>query len=84
MLRGPGLRAIVGVCALPGGKRSGRGKAGIARGEVLCRCMCPLAAARLCGLLEEKLAIFCDRGKDFADECKYLVHLLVSGGRRVC
>ena len=36
------------------------------------------------GGLEEKLAVFCGRGKDFADECAYLVHLLVSGAKRVC
>ena len=36
------------------------------------------------GGLEEKLAVFCGRGKDFADELAYLVHLLVSGGKRVC
>ena len=35
------------------------------------------------GGLEEKLALFCGRGKDFADECAYLVHLLVGGGKRV-
>ena len=36
------------------------------------------------GGFEEKLAAFCGRGKDFADEHAYLVHLLVSGGKRVC
>ena len=58
---------------------------------MLCRCMCPLAAARLRGQLqrrpgglEEKLAVFCCRGKDFADELAYLVDLLVSGGKGVC
>ena len=35
------------------------------------------------GSLEEKLAVLCGRGKDFADERAYLVHLLVSGGKRV-
>ena len=35
------------------------------------------------GGLEEKLAVFCGPGKDFADESAYLVHLLVSGGKRV-
>ena len=34
--------------------------------------------------LEEKLAILLGRGKDFADECAYLVHLLVSSGKRYC
>ena len=32
---------------------------------------------------EEKLAVFCGRGEDFADECAYLVDLLVGGGKRV-
>ena len=36
------------------------------------------------GSLEEKLAVFCGPGTDFADEHAYLVHLLVSGGNRVC
>ena len=36
------------------------------------------------GGLEEKLAVFCCRGKDFADELAYLVDLLVSGGEEVC
>ena len=34
--------------------------------------------------LEEKRAVFCGRGKDFADELAYLVHLLASGEKRVC
>ena len=42
-----------------------------------------LASCRLGGL-EEKLAVFCCRGKDFADELAYLVDLLVSGGKGVC
>ena len=33
---------------------------------------------------EEKLAVFCCRGKDFADELAYLVVLLVSGGKVIC
>ena len=33
--------------------------------------------------LEEKPAVFCGRGMDFTDECAYLVHLLVGGGKRV-
>ena len=36
------------------------------------------------GGLEEKLAVFCCRGKDFADELSYLVDLLVSGGKGAC
>ena len=58
------------------------------RWGVLCRCMCPLAAPACVGIcrpggLEEKLAVFCCRGKDFADELAYLVDLLVSGGKGV-
>ena len=33
---------------------------------------------------EEKLAVFCCRGTDFADELAYLVDLLVTGGKGVC
>ena len=36
------------------------------------------------GGLEEKLAVFCCRGKDFADGLAYLVDLLVSCGKGVC
>ena len=36
------------------------------------------------GGLEEKLTLFCCRGKDFADELAYLVDLLISGGKGVC
>ena len=33
---------------------------------------------------EKKLAVFCSRSKHFPDELPFLVHLLVSGGKRVC
>ena len=49
--RGPGVRALVGVWAVgweAGGEGHGRGLRG---GGVLCGCVCPLAAARLCGQL---------------------------------
>ena len=36
------------------------------------------------GGLEEKLAVFCCRGKDFGDELAYLVDLFVSGGKGLC
>ena len=50
--RGPGMRTLVGMCGSPGGRRGGRGIGGdCAGGGVLCRCMCPLAAARLCDQL---------------------------------
>ena len=35
------------------------------------------------GGLEGKLAVFCGRGKDFADKRAFLVHVLVSGGKNV-
>ena len=55
-----------------------------------CVAVCLRSQQRACvvscrpGGLEEKFAVFCGRGKDFADELVYLVHLLVSGGKRVC
>ena len=57
---------------------------------VCCVVVCVRLQRRACvvscrpGGLEEKLAVFCGRGKDFADQPAYLVHLLVSGGKRVC
>ena len=36
------------------------------------------------GGFEEKLAVFCCRGNDFADQFAYLVDLLVIGGKGVC
>ena len=90
MWRGLGLRAMVGVCGSPGGQQGGAGAwAGIARGGCcvgVCvrsqRCACVVSCRP--GSLEEKLAVFCGRGKDFADELAYMVHSLVSGGKRVC
>ena len=49
--QGPGVRAMVGVCGSPGEQREGRGMGGDCAVGVLCRCMCPLAAARLRGQL---------------------------------
>ena len=49
--RGLGMRAMVGVCWSPGEQREGRGTGEIVWWGVLCRCMCPLAAARLRGQL---------------------------------
>ena len=69
-----------------GGEGRGRGS----RGVVCCVGVGVPLQWRPCvvscrpGGSEEKLAVFCGRGKDFADEHAYLVHLLVSGGKRVC
>ena len=60
------------------------------RGGVCCVGVCVRSQRRAClvscrlGGLEEKLPVFCCRGKDFADELAYLVDLLVSGGKGVC
>ena len=56
--------------------------AGIVRWAVSPRRAC-VASCRPGGL-KQKLAVFCCRGKDFADELAYLVDLLVSGGKGVC
>ena len=59
-------------------------------GGVCCVGVCVRSPRRACvgscrpGGLEEKLAVFCCRCKDFADELPYLVDLLVSGGKGVC
>ena len=68
------------------GEAHGRGL----RGGVCCVGVCVRSQRRACvvscrpGGLEEKLAVFCCGGKDFADELAYLVDLLVSGGKGVC
>ena len=87
--RVPGPRAMVGVCGSPGGQRVGGGMGGdCAVG--CCVGVCVRSQRRACvvscrpGGLEEKHAVFCCRGKDFADELAYLVDLLVSGGKGVC
>ena len=48
----------------------------------VCVCLQQGACVVTCrpGGLDKKLAVFCGRGKDFADEYAYLVDLLVSGG----
>ena len=45
--RGPGVRTMVGVCGSPMSSERGGAWGVIARWGVLCRCICPLAAARL-------------------------------------
>ena len=60
------------------------------RGVVCCVGVCVRSQQRACvvscrpGGLEEKLAVFCCCGKDFADELAYLLDLLNSGGKAVC
>ena len=88
VLWGVGIPAV-GVCGSEGGERGGKGQGRGLRGGVFCVGVCVRLQRRVCvvscrqGGWEEKLAVFCCRGKDFADECAYLVHLLVSGGKRV-
>ena len=87
--RGPVVRAMVGVCGSPVEQREGGGHGRGLCGGVCCVGVCvrlPRACVGSCrpGGLEEKLAVFCCRGKDSADELSYLVDLLVSGGKGVC
>ena len=87
MSRGPGVRAMVGVCGSPGEQREGRGMGGnCAVGCVVSSYVSACRGALAWSVVgsEEKLAVFCCRGKDFADELAYLVGLLVSGGKGVC
>ena len=82
-------------CGPPGGEGGERGSGrdrvggGWGWGRVCCVGVCVRLQRRTCvvtcrpGGLEEKLAVFFGRGKVLADECAYLVHLLVSGGKRV-
>ena len=84
--RGPGVRAMVGVCGSPGEQREGRGIGGdCAAGCAVSVCVSDRDGACVVscrpGGSEEKPAVFCCRGKDFADELPYLVDLLVSCGK---
>ena len=87
---GPGGSHDGGLVWAAGWEAGGEGQGRGLRGGVCCVGVCVCLQRRACvvsfrpGGLEEKLAVFCSRGKDFADERAYLVHLLVSGGRRVC
>ena len=85
---------MVGVCGPPGGSEDGGAGAGVgwevwAWGRACCVVVCVPLQQHACvvtcrpGGLEVNLAVFCGHGKDFADECAYLLHLLVSGGKRV-
>ena len=78
--------ACVGRRMCGGGEGQARGL----RGGMCCVGVCVRLQRRACvvscrpGGFEEKLAVFCGCGKDFAEEHAYLVHLLVSGWKRVC
>ena len=88
--RGPRVRALVGVCGSPGEQREGRGMGW----DCAVGCVVSVYVSARRGplawpvvrraVLEEKLAVFCSRGKDFVDELAYLVDLLVSGEKGVC
>ena len=90
MSRAPGVRAMVGLCGSPGEQRGGEGHGRRLCGGACCVGVCVRSPRRACvagcrpGGWEEKLAVFCCRGKDVADEFAYLVDLLVSGGKGVC
>ena len=89
MSRDPGVRAMVGVCGSPGEAR-GEGHGWQLCVVLCCVGVCVRSPRRACvascrpGGLEEKVAVFCCRGKDFADKLAYLVDLLVCGGKGVC
>ena len=76
--RGPGVLAMVDVCGSPGGQREGRGMGGDCAVGCAVLGVCVRSQRRACvvscrpGGLEEKLAVFCCRGKHFADELAYL------------
>ena len=87
---GPGGARVGGRMWTAGWEAGGKGHGRGLRGGGCCVGVCVCLQRRACvvscrpGGLEEKFAIFRGRGKDFADEHAYLVHLLVSGGKRVC
>ena len=87
---GPGGARDGGRVWVSGWAARGEGHGRGLRGGVCCVGVCVRSQRRACvvsgrpGGLEEKLAVFCRRGKDFADEHAYWVDLLVSGGKGVC
>ena len=87
---GPGASPDGGRVWAVGWEAGGEGQGRILRGGVCCVGVCVHLQRRACVVccrpdgLEEKLDVFCGRGRDFADERAYLVHLLVSDGKRVC
>ena len=88
--RGPGVRSMGGRVWVSGRAARGEGHGRGLRGGLCCVDVCVRLQRRACvvscwrGGSEEKLAVFCFRGKDFADELAYLVDLLVSGAKGVC
>ena len=90
LFAGPGAARNGGRVWAAGWVAGGEGQGRGLRGEGCCICVCVRLQRRArvvsCrpGGLEVKLAVFCGRGKDLADEHSYLVHLLVSVGKRVC
>ena len=86
---GPGVARDGGRVWVSGRAARGEGHGRGLRGGVCCVGVSVRSQRRACvvscrsGGLEEKLAVFCCRGKDFADELAYLVDLLVSGGKGV-
>ena len=87
---GPGDARDVGRVWVSGRAARGEGHGRGLCGGVCCVGVCVRSLRRACvascrpGGLEEKLAVFCCHGKDFADELAYLVDLLVCGGKGVC
>ena len=87
---GPGAARDGGCVWVSGWAARGEGHGRGLRRGVCCVGICVRLQQRACvvsctlGGLEEKLASFCCRGKEFADELAYLVDLLVSGGKGVC
>ena len=87
---GPGGARVDGrVCVLRWAAR-GEGHGRGVRGGACCVGVCVRSQRRACvvscrpGGSEEKVAVFCCRGKDLADELAYLVDLLISCGKGVC
>ena len=87
---GPGDARDVGRVWVSGWAAREEGHGRGLRGRVCCVGVCVRSQRRACvgscrhGGLKEKLAVFCCRSKDFADEFAYLVDLLVSGGEGLC
>ena len=87
---GPGGARVGGREWVSGWAARGEGHERGLRGGACCVGVCVRSQRRACvvscrpGGLEEKLAVFCCHGKDFADELAYLVDLLISGGKGVC